>query len=156
MTLPSKVIDCKASDNEYLHKDFHGALCYSIKYLDDTHGEEATEEYLRQVARTYYAPLSAAIRKDGLQALEKHWRSIFELEGGDVDIRWEDEVLLVEVRECPAVAHLKKRDMLFTTRFCQTTVVVNETVCQAGGVACSCDYEPGAGRCLQRFWRTDQ
>ncbi len=31
-----KVLDCKASDNEYLHKDFHGALCYAIKYLDST------------------------------------------------------------------------------------------------------------------------
>ncbi len=33
-----KVLNCKASDNEYLHKDFHGALCYGIKYLDDVYG----------------------------------------------------------------------------------------------------------------------
>ena len=26
-----KVLDCQASDNEYLHKDFHGAMCYGMK-----------------------------------------------------------------------------------------------------------------------------
>ena len=44
-----KVLNCKASDNEYLHKDFHGALCYGIKYLDDVYGQDATAEYIKQV-----------------------------------------------------------------------------------------------------------
>ena len=36
------ILEQKASDNQYLHKDFHGALCYAIKYLDDNFGEEIT------------------------------------------------------------------------------------------------------------------
>src|SRR5208283_5270309 len=69
-----RVLDCQASDNTYLHKDFHGALCYGIKYLDDHYGPEATAEFLRQVGRGYYGPLSARLKQDGLMALEEHWR----------------------------------------------------------------------------------
>ena len=56
-----QVLDCKASDHEYLHKDFHGALCYSIRYLDEHYGQDATHEYLQQVGRTYFAPLTEAL-----------------------------------------------------------------------------------------------
>ena len=51
-----RVLDCKAVDNKYLHKDFHGVLCYSIKYLDDQYGQEATKEYLQQTAKTCFVP----------------------------------------------------------------------------------------------------
>ena len=148
-----KVIDCQASDNEYLHRDFHGAMCYSIAYLDDNFGPEATEEYLQQVARTYYAPLAEQVKQRGLVALEEHWREVFTREQGDFDLRYEDGVLVLTVKRCPAVAHMKEQGCMFTNRYCETTVVVNRTICCDAGFACSCDYEPGEGRCVQRFWK---
>ncbi len=98
-----KVIDCKQSDNEYLHKDFHGALCYAIKYLDDNFGEKATEDYLAQVGSTYFKPLAKELQKDGLQALEKHWRHIFEKEQGEFRIYYDGSALVLEVNKCPAI-----------------------------------------------------
>ena len=147
-----QVLDCKASDHEYLHKDFHGALCYSIRYLDEHYGQDATREYLQQVGRTYFAPLTEALKKGGLSALEKHWRDVFGQEGGKFSLDYQDGKLILEVQECPAVAHLLKKGQLFTDRFCETTVVVNETICQQAGYRCSCEYEPGQGKCVQRFW----
>jgi hypothetical protein len=41
-----KVLERSASDNRYLHKDFYGALCYVIKYLDETLGYYAVTRYL--------------------------------------------------------------------------------------------------------------
>ena len=148
-----KVIDCAASDNVYMHKDFHGALGYAIKYLDETLGEEATREYLTQVGKTYFAPLSERLRGQGLSALENHWRKTFGEEGGRFDLRYEGDVLVLEVKECPAVAHMKAHNQFSTERFCETTVVVNETVCGAAGYECECTYVPGAGTCVQRFWK---
>lgn len=150
-----RVLDCTATDNVYLHKDFHGGLCYSIKYLDETYGPKATAEYLRQVGRTVWAPLIAQMKHQGLPALEKHWQKVFSQEGGDFSLTRDDGTLVLTVRRCPAVAHLKNMDMFFTDRFCQTTVLVNETMCRQAGLRCSCDYEPGQGRCVQRFWRQD-
>ena len=148
-----KVLDCKASDNEYLHKDFHGALCYSIKYLDDNFGTDATTEYLQQVGRTYFAPLSEAMKKKGLSVLEEHLQNIFTKEGGRFKLDYEDQMLVLTVEECPAVAHLKKIDQFFTERYCETTVIVNETICSEAGYCCSCKYEPGKGKCVQKFWK---
>jgi len=148
-----RVLDCKASDHEYLHKDFHGALCYGIKYLDDNFGPDATVRYLQQVARTYYSPLIAQLKTTGLEALEKHFRNIFTLENGKFHLDYQDGALVITVTECPAVAHLKKINQLFTDRFCETTVVVNETICTDAGFRCSCDYQPGQGKCVQKFWK---
>lgn len=151
----AKVLDCKASDNVYLHKDFHGAMCYGIKYLDDTLGAEATRAYLEQFARAFYAPLIERLKAEGLGALEKHWREVFEREEGDFKLEYQGETLVLTVKECPAIAHLKQQEQLFTKRFCETTVVVNETICRAAGYACSCEYQPGEGKCVQKFRRPE-
>lgn len=148
-----RVIDCKASDNKYLHKDFHGALCYAIKYLDDNFCRQATEEYLRQVADTYFAPLMKRLKEKGLSALESHWQEVFSKEGGEFKLYYDDNVLILEVAKCPAISHLKKRGMLFTNRFCRTTVVINQAICKKAGFECSCRYEHGQGKCVQRFWK---
>lgn len=146
-------LDCKQSDNEYLHMDFHGALCYAVKYLDDNFGAQATEEYLVQVGKTYFKPLSEKLKKDGLKALQAHWQTLFQKEQGKFKIYYEDDKLVLEVDQCPAITHLKKKDMLFTERYCQSTVVVNMTICQEAGYTCSCEYKSGEGKCIQKFWR---
>jgi len=151
--IPIKVLDRRASDSEYLHKDFHGAMCYAVKYLDEKCGPDATRAYLRQVGRTFFAPLSERLARDGLRALAEHWRKVFALEGGEIELSHDGGVLVLTVRKCPAVAHLKAIGKLYTERFCETTVAVNEAICERAGYACSCRYEPGAGRCVQRFWK---
>ena len=148
-----KVIDCKASDNEYLHKDFHGALCCAIKYLDDNYGHDATAEYFKQVGTTYFAPLTQQLKKDGLKALENHWQKVFSKEGGKFRLHYEDQMRVLTVDKCPAIAHLKKINQFFTERYCESTVVVNETICNVAGYRCSCQYEPGKGKCVQKFWK---
>ena len=150
---PLRILDCKATDHQYLHKDFHGALCYGIKYLDDRFGPEATAEYLRQLGRNCYAPLIEQLKSEGLGALEGHWRELFTKEGGKFTLEYENGVLVLTVHECPAISHLKNINQLYTPRYCETTVVVNETVCSEAGYKCSCQYEPGAGRCVQKFWK---
>ena len=148
-----KVLDCKASDHEYLHKDFHAALCNGIKYIDDNYGEDATKEYLQQVGATFFEPLSAALKKEGLSALEKHWQKVFDKEEGKFSLTYEQDTLVLKVEECPAVTYLKKINQFCTERFCETTVVVNETICRQAGYQCSCQYQSGKGRCVQRFWK---
>jgi hypothetical protein len=148
-----KVLDSGGGDHEYLHKDFHGALCYSIRYLDENLGLEATEQYLRDVGRKNYKGLVQRLRQEGLPALAQHWREVFTREGGKFRMEYEGDTLVLTVEECPAIAHLKKTGQLFTTRYCETTVVVNETICEQAGYSSSCIYEPGEGKCVQKFWK---
>ncbi len=151
-----RVLDCKATDHAYLHKDFHGALCYAIKYLDDNFTPEITREYLAEVGRTCFAPLIKRLQAEGLPALEEHWKEVFTKEGGRFTLEYRDGVLVLTVHECPAIAHLKKIGQFFTPRYCETTVVVNETICKAAGHACSTRYQPGEGKCVQMFWKVKE
>ena len=61
-----------ASDNAYLHKDFHGALSGGIEYLHSRYGDEAVREYLRQFTLSYFAPLRRQLQQRGLAALAEH------------------------------------------------------------------------------------
>jgi hypothetical protein len=148
----SKVMEQKAGDHEYLHKDFHGALAFAIKYLEETYGPHAVSEYLQQVADHCYAPLTAQLKEKGLVALADHF-GIYSREQGRVTVSHDDDMLILHVHECPAIAHLKKTGQLFSERYCETTVVVMDGVCRNAGYRSSCVYEPGQGRCVQKFWK---
>lgn len=150
------MLELRASDNQYLHKDFHGALCNAIKYLDDIYGIDATTRYLRQVGKTVFSPLIAELKQKGLVALERHWKTIFDLERGKYDMQYEGDALVLTVHQCPAIQYLRDHNLLCTDRYCETTVVVNETICSAAGFKCSCKYEPGVGKCVQRFWKSKE
>lgn len=148
-----RVLKGTSQNARYLHRDFHGALCYGIKYLDDIYGSQATSDYLRQMACEVYAPLIEAVKNKGLEALRQHWDKVFSLENGEFELFYEGEKLVLIVTKCPAVSHLKEIGQFFTHRFCETTVITNETICSQSGCKCTCDYEPGFGRCVQKFWK---
>ena len=147
------ILEHNSSDNQYLHKDFHGALCYAIKYLDQTYGQDAAAECLQQVGREVFSALSSALKKDGPIAIERHFKHIFELEGGNAKFECKNDQLTIEVLKCPAIAHLQSTGQLFTNRYCETTVNVNKAVCAVAGYEFSCEYIPGGGKCIQKFWK---
>jgi hypothetical protein len=151
----SKILECNSSDNQYLHKDFHGALCCVVKYLDETFGYDVTAQYLMQVGRENFTPLISALKREGLIVLERHFEYVFELEGGKAEFKREDNRLVINVSTCPAIAHLKSTGQLFTNRYCETTVNINKGMCEAAGYECSCDYTAGKGTCVQKFWKKE-
>ena len=100
--MPKQIMHRTASDNEYLHQDFHGALSAGIEYLHENYGEDAVREYLWRFARTFYAPLTEAIKTRGLIVIEEHFRKIYDLEGGVVRYASSEHELRIEVEACPA------------------------------------------------------
>ena len=76
--MAKEIMDRRASDNVYLHRDFHGALSTGIDYLHERFGEEAVREYLRRFTRSYYAPLRERVKEEGLTALKRHFERLYE------------------------------------------------------------------------------
>lgn len=136
-----------------VHKDFHGALSYGLQFLEERHGREALEAFLGGLAGTVYRPLVDNLRARGLNALEDHWRRIFDLEEGGYAITREDGALVLTVTRCPAIHHMRGHGYGVAAHFCESTRLVNEAVCAAAGYACSTEYDQEHGRCVQRFWR---
>jgi predicted ArsR family transcriptional regulator len=154
--MAKEVLRRSARDNRYLHKDFHGALSVGLEYLEDLFGEEAVREYLRQFARAYYAPLTADLKRRGLVALKEHFAALYEEEGGEVRVRLSEDELRIEVAKCPAVSHVRARGYPVARLFRETTRTVNETICEGTPYSAELlDYEPGTGRGVQVFRRSE-
>ena len=144
----------RASDNEYLHKDFHGALSTGIEYLHTHFGEDAVRDYLRQFTVTYYAPLIAELRREGLPALKRYFEEMYAVEGGEVDIMLSDDELVLTVDACPAVKHMRENCYIVARLFRETTKTVNEALCAGTPFAAELvEYDDATGRSIQRFYR---
>lgn len=149
-----EVMRRKASDNEYLHKDFHGALSAGITYLEEHYGEEAVREFLRTFAHTYFAPLVEDLRRHGLVALKGHFERMYEVEGGRCRIDLSDDELILSVEACPAVMHMREHGYPVARLFHETSKTVNEALCE-GTPFCAewVEYDERTGRSVQRFRR---
>jgi len=136
-----------------VHKDFHGAFSFCLKYVADNYGNEAAEEYLRRMALTVFQPLIARICREGLPALHAHWKKVFEDEEADFKLEWNADrsELMLHVNRCPALEHIRTAGYPLWDRFCEHTRIVNEAVCEAAGITASVEYDQDAARCVQRF-----
>lgn len=94
----------KASDNRYLHRDFHCTLNGGLVYLEEHYGREGVERYLRAYARSRYEPMT-------LEGLRAYFEKIYadeecpeylstSLSGGR---------LSVKVLRCPGLEQLRRR-----------------------------------------------
>ena len=152
--MAQEVLQRRACDNVYLHKDFHGALSCGIAYIEQRYGPDAVRAYLRQFARAFYAPLTAALRERGLIALEEHFARIYALEGGSVRFARRADELLMDVEVCPAVAHMRAHGYPVARMWRETTATVNDAICEGTPFAAELvSYDEETGRRRVRFYR---
>ncbi len=154
--MSKKIMSRKASDNEYLHKDFHSAMSCAIEYLHKNYGEEAVKEYLKRFAISFYAPLINDLLERGLVALKEHFEKIYRIEGGDVEISLTDNELIINVKECPAVIYMRDNNSPVAELFYETTKTVNEALCE--GTPFKAEllyYNHTTGGNIQKFTRRD-
>ena len=152
--MPRDVMRRSASDNQYLHKDFHGALSNGIEYLHDRFGESAVREYLREFTRTCFSPLIADLHTRGLVALAEHFRRIYGIEGARAEISLSDEELVIRVPYCPAVQHMRQNGYRVAGLFHETTKTVNEALVEDSDYEAELvEYDEETGRSVQRFAR---
>ncbi len=145
-----------ARDNEYLHRDFHGALSAGIEYLHEQYGDDAVREYLEQFARSFYAPLTKALEQRGLVALEEYFRGVYDLEGGEVRFSLSENELRIEVSRCPAVTHMRSQGYPVARLFRETTDAVNRAICVGTPFDAELiEYDELTGRGIQRFYRRE-
>ena len=153
--MSKQVMDRRASDNECLHKDFHGALSAGIEYLQNNYGADSVRDYLRKFAKTYYAPLREKLGSEGLSALKEHFEELYAVEGGEVEIDLRTDELLVRVKSCPAVTHMRANGYPVAELFVETTKTVNEALCEGSEFSAELvEYDRQSGRSLQRFYRS--
>lgn len=145
-----------AADNEYLHKDFHGALSGGLDYLKENYGPDAVIEYLQEFTDNYFGPLKEKLRSEGLMAVKDHFEKIYQIERGQADFELSDDELLITVAQCPAVMHMRSQNYQISDMWVETTRTVNERLCEGSDYSFDLEkYDPQTGASVQRFYRTE-
>ncbi len=145
------IMDRRAGDNEYFHRDFHSSMNNGVEYLGSTYGEGHVKEFLARYTKNVHRRTLEQIQSRGLEAVAEFVRSTYIKEKAEDVLTMEqtEHSLTVQIAYCPAVKHLKKTGRAVSQWYRYTTETVMETLAEAGGfqfVMEAYDEETGAAQ----------
>lgn len=152
--MTKEVMSRTASDNEYMHRDFHGALSTGIQYLEDTYGPDAVIQWLRQVTDALYNPLRRDLTSRGLVAIREYMEEVYSEEGGCVEFERSDGELLVHIEQCPALTHIREHGYPVADMWVETTRTVYDRLVEGTAFGFELlQFDDQTGESRLRFYR---
>jgi hypothetical protein len=130
--------------------DFYFAVNAIFRHLHDQYGMAALVGYWRNLGREYYGNRIRRWREGGPEAIAADWREYFAAEPqADVEAAVEVGDVILDVKVCPAIKHLRDCGRDIVPYFCEHC----DHVCGAMAEAAGYDFERtgGMGSCRQRF-----
>ena len=115
------VMERRAYDNKYLHRDFHATMDIGVAYIGDHFGEEKVDAYLAQYVKTRYTPMT-------LQQLQDYFVAIYKAEEAETWLHTElkDGKLSVKIDRCPGLDYLNAHGGASKWYYKTTTVLYAE------------------------------
>lgn len=130
--------------------DFYFAINATFRFILARLGMEGLRRYWGELGQKYYAPVSVRWREKGLAEVARYWREFFAAEPeAVVEVFQREEEVLVEVRECPAIKHLRANGREIVSCYCQHCYFVSAAMAEPAGLAVR--IQGGNGACTQRF-----
>lgn len=132
--------------------DFYFAIHAMFRHLHDCYGKEALVDYWQCLGREFYARRSQRWNEGGPEAIAADWREYFALEPqAEIELTTSREEVLLDVKVCPAIKHLRDCGRDIVPYFCEHC----DYVCGAMAEAAGYDFHRsgGMGTCQQRFLR---
>ena len=151
----TEIMDRRAADNEYFHRDFHSSMNMGIEYLGACYGDAAVREYLVRYTENVYRKEIEAIKTDGVRAIEKKIRDTYEKEkaADALKIAHADGKMTVNVAYCPAVRHLTATGRRVSSFYPYTTTVVMQTLAAYAGLRFEMEeYDAATGAARYAFF----
>jgi hypothetical protein len=132
--------------------DFYFTVNAIFRHLHDRYGKAALIEYWRSLGREYYAKRCQRWRAGGPEALAADWRDYFAQEPqAEVEISVQADGVLLDVRVCPAIKHLRDCGRDVVPYYCEHCDHVCAAMAEPSGYAFQ--RTGGMGACRQRFTR---
>lgn len=130
--------------------DFYFAINATFRWVHANWGDEGLERYWQAMGREHFAPVTERFAAGGLPAVRDYWRDFFCGEpGGDVTVELTGDEVVIEVRACPAIKHLRDHGREIMPRYCEHCTVVSRAMCDGAGVDVT--VTGGGGTCRQVF-----
>jgi hypothetical protein len=130
--------------------DFYFAINATFRFLLGKLGVAGLRRYWTALGTRYYAPISRDWRSGGLPAVAGYWRAFFAAEpGAQVEVQMEDNRVVLDVKVCPAIQHLRAHGRAIVPCFCQHCYFTSEAMAAPAGLTVR--VEGGNGSCRQVF-----
>jgi hypothetical protein len=134
--------------------DFYFAVNATFRFVLSRFGIEGLRRYWSEMGATYYAPVTDAWRRGGLEQVARYWSAFFRAEpGAVVQVNRRDEHVELRVEVCPAIRHLRDHGREIVPCFCQHCFFVSEAIARPAGFTVR--VEGGNGSCRQLFLAGD-
>jgi len=130
--------------------DFYFVINATFRFILNRFGFDGLTRYWRELGANYYAPVSENWRRGGLEAVAGYWRAFFDAEPeAEVGVTTKGDTVVLDVRTCPAIKHLRTHGREMVPCFCQHCYFVGEAMANAAGLAMR--VEGGNGACRQTY-----
>lgn len=142
----------KASDNKYLHKDFHLTLNILLDYIYRNFGEEAVIRYLVQYSKAYFKPLKKQLKEGNTGALRDYLGKIYQKEEWPVRINSGENYLELQQDACPGISHIRSSGKQPAPCYIETYRTLYEELCKDTPFTYTLhDFDFETGACKQSF-----
>jgi len=127
------VIDMKAEDNKYLHRDFHLLGDLALKYCGETFGDKAVIEFLTDYTLNYYSPQIKDIKERGLIAIKEWIEKIYEVEEASELLHTEltDTSLTVNIDKSPVIEFMRSLNQKPSKYYVEETRTMYRVIAEA-------------------------
>jgi hypothetical protein len=131
--------------------DFYFAINATFRFLQSRFGIEKLVKYWIELGESsYFQPVAENWRNHGLPAIAEYWRDFFQAEpNASVDVTCSEQRVLLEVKQCPAIYHLRKNSRCIVSEFCQHCFYVSDALASRAGFEVR--IKGGNGTCEQTF-----
>ena len=135
-------IERKASDNKYLHRDFHISADIGIAYIGEKYGDDAVKEYLTQYTRSFYKLFVKEVKAKGLVILKNNFEKIFKNEewSSYLHCSFTEMELKIKIDKCPAVTYMKSMGHIPSKWYKETTCTVYAVLAEMCGLRFEINY----------------
>ena len=150
----TEIMDRRAGDNEYFHRDFHSSMNMGVDYLGTKYGTEAVVEYLTRFTKNVYNKEISEIKEKGFSVIENKIRDTYKKEKAEdvLSVYRDEEKMVVEISYCPAVKHLKDTGRTVSNWYRYTTeVVMSVFASYAGATFMMEEYDEETGKARYSF-----
>lgn len=150
--MAKQVMERKAADNKYLHRDFHVSLDLGITYLGEHFGVDAIDAYLKQYAHAFYKKMSLA-------QLQQYFLDLYTAEEAPelLQTNLTDTSLTIQISECPAIRYMHSIGHEISPWYEKTTSVLYEELAAICGFGFELnEYDKDTGRACFVFRRVEK
>lgn len=130
------VTEKKASDNKYLHRDFHISTDNGIEYVGKKYGDSGVIDFLSRFSNSYFQLLVDDYKEKGLAVIKNYIENIYKTEESEdaIEITLSEKELKVNIKYCPAVKYMKSQGHTPSKWYKMSTSVVYDVLAKNCGL----------------------